>query len=86
MPDLIRQFGDQLLRLLDTQGFELEQPEDSLLQSSGSGVEGKAVGTAQRQAHGVACECAEVVDQIGEAHDAMAVGRPLGCFLGLGSV
>jgi hypothetical protein len=44
------------------------------------------VGTAQRQPHGVACERAEVVDQIGEAHNTMTVGGPLGCFLGLGSV
>jgi hypothetical protein len=29
------------------------------------GVESKAVGAAQGQPHGVACECAEVVDQIG---------------------
>ena len=41
---------------------------------------------AQGQPHGVVCECAEVVDQIGEAHNAMTVGGPLGCLLGLGSV
>ena len=34
----------------------LQQPEDGLLQSAGGGVESKAVGTAQGQPHGVACE------------------------------
>ena len=86
MADLTRLFGGQLFRLLDTQGFELEQPEGGLLQSGRDGVEGKAVGAAQRQPHGVACERAEVVDQIAEAHNAMTVGGPLGCLLGLGSV
>jgi hypothetical protein len=43
----------------------LEQPEGGLLQSGGGGVESKAVGAAQGQPHGVACECAEAVDQIG---------------------
>ncbi len=86
MADLTRQFGGQLLLLLDTQGFEVEQPEGGLLQLGGGGVEGEAMGSAQRQPHGVACKCAEVVDQIGEAHNAMTVGGPLGCLLGRGSV
>ncbi len=86
MADLTRQFRVQPLRLLDTQGLELEQPEGSLLQAGGGGVEVEAVGTAPRQPHCFACECAEVVDQIGEAHNTMTVGGPLGCLLGLGSV
>ena len=68
------QFDGQLLRLQDTQGFELEQPEGGLLQSGWGGVESEAMGTAQRQPHGVAGESAEVIRQIGEAHDAIRRG------------
>jgi hypothetical protein len=53
----------------------LEQPEDGLLQSAGGGVESKAVGAAQGQPHGVACECAEVVDQIGVGANRIVSGR-----------
>jgi hypothetical protein len=54
-------------RLPNTQGVEIEQVERSLLKRRRFGMESEAMPHAQRHAHSVADQCAEMIDEFGKA-------------------